>query len=99
MLQIQIDESRQIGRVKFSLVGIGAGRLVSLVGDFNEWDPLANPLEQDDTDVHSVTVDLPLGATYQFKYLADDGSWFCDPDVEEREANEYGELNSVLHVM
>jgi hypothetical protein len=27
-----------------------------------------------------------------------DGAWFCDPDVAERELNEYGEMNSLLQL-
>ena len=98
MLQIETDESGQVGKVTFTLADIDVDRHVSVVGDFNGWDPLANPLERDGSGLQSVSMELPVGASYQFKYLADDGSWFCDPDVEECEPNEYGELNSVLHL-
>jgi hypothetical protein len=87
-----------IGWCSFALAEIDAEQRVSVVGDFNEWDPLANPLEQDDSGRHSVILELPAGASYHFKYLADDGTWFCDPDVAERELNEYGELNSLLQM-
>ncbi len=98
MLQIETDESGQVGKVTFTLADIDAEQRVSVVGDFNDWDPLANPLEQDSSGRHSVTVELPAGASYHFKYLADDGAWFCDPDVAERELNEYGEPNSLLQL-
>lgn len=98
MLQIETDDSKQVGKVTFTLADIDADQHVSLVGDFNDWDPLAHPLERDDEGVAGVSMELPLGTSYQFKYLADDGSWFCDPDVEECLPNEYGELNSVLRL-
>ena len=98
MLQIETDENPQVGKVTFALAEIDAEQCVSVVGDFNEWDPLANPLEHDDSGRHSVILELPVGASYHFKYLADDGTWFCDPDVAECELNEYGELNSLLQL-
>jgi 1,4-alpha-glucan branching enzyme len=98
MLQIETDESGQVGKVTFALAEIAAEQHVSVVGDFNEWDPLANPLEHDDSGRYSVILELPVGASYHFKYLADDGTWFCDPDVAECELNEYGELNSLLQL-
>ena len=27
------------------------------------------------------SVVLPVGGSYRFRYLADGGSWFCDPDL------------------
>ena len=35
--------------------------------------------------------------SYQFKYLTDDGTWFCDPDTET-EVNGEGDTNSVLRL-
>jgi 1,4-alpha-glucan branching enzyme len=98
MFTIVKDDSGQVARVTFSLADVDAEVNVSLVGDFNDWDPLAHPLVMDDGGVQSVTLELPLGASYHFKYLADDDTWFCDPDVEEQEPNEYGELNSVVRL-
>ena len=98
MLQIETDENPQVGKVTFTLADIDAEQRVSVVGDFNAWDPLANPLEQDSSGRHSVTVELPVGASYHFKYLSDDGAWFCDPDVADCELNEYGEMNSLLQL-
>jgi 1,4-alpha-glucan branching enzyme len=98
MLQIETDESRQVAKVTFSLADSDADQRVSVVGDFNGWDPLVNPLEVDGSGRRSASVELPVGASYHFKFLADDGAWFCDPDVAECELNEYGELNSLLQL-
>jgi 1,4-alpha-glucan branching enzyme len=88
---------KKAAKVTFAL-DTAHGQRVSVVGDFNDWDPLAHPLKKRSNGLRSVSIELPVGATYRFKYLADDGSWFCDPDVDERETNEYGEVNSVLHL-
>jgi 1,4-alpha-glucan branching enzyme len=87
---------KKVAKVTFALA-TADGR-VSVVGDFNDWDPLAHPLKKRSNGMRSVSIELPVGVTYRFKYLADDGSWFCDPDVDDRETNEYGEVNSVLHL-
>ena len=69
---------------------------VSVLGDFNDWDPLAHPLKKRSNGTRSVSVTVPAGETYAFKYLAEGGTWFTDVDADEQSANEYGEVNSVL---
>lgn len=55
---------------------------VSVVGEFNGWDPFAHPLKKRSNGTRSVTVELEPGRSYRFKYLAADGSWLTDPDAE-----------------
>lgn len=55
---------------------------VSVVGDFNGWDPYAHPLKKRSNGTRSVSVELEAGRSYRFKYLAADGSWHTDPDTE-----------------
>lgn len=55
---------------------------VSVVGDFNSWDPLVTPLRKRSNGTRSATLELPAGSAYRFKYLADGGTWFCDPDAQ-----------------
>jgi 1,4-alpha-glucan branching enzyme len=55
---------------------------VSVVGEFNDWDPFAHPLRKRSNGTRSVTVELEPGRHYRFKYLAADGSWLTDPDAE-----------------
>lgn len=54
---------------------------VSVVGDFNHWDPLATPLRKRSNGTRSATLELPAGGSYRFKYLAEGGEWFDDPDA------------------
>ncbi len=88
--------TKKSAKIVFGLSASDADQPVSVVGDFNGWDPLADPLERRRDGSQRARVKVPVGATYQFKYLADDGSWFCDPDVADRAPNEFGEMNSVL---
>ena len=71
---------------------------VSVVGDFNGWDPLATPLRKRSNGTRSATVELPTGGSYRFKYLADGGSWFCDPDADSVAEHEIAAADSLLVV-
>jgi 1,4-alpha-glucan branching enzyme len=60
-------------RVTFTLpTGEPAGP-VSVVGDFNGWDPLAHPLRRRANRTRSASVTVPAGSTFRFRYLADGG--------------------------
>lgn len=55
---------------------------VSVVGDFNDWNPMALPLRKRSNGTKSVSIELPPGTSYRFKYLAEGGVWFCDSTTE-----------------
>lgn len=85
-------------KVTFALPLDAAELPTSVVGDFNEWDPMAHPLKPRSNGTRSVSVEVPAGSTYHFKYLAADGTWFCDPVADGYEPNEFAEVNSILRV-
>ena len=85
-------------KVTFALPLEVAELPTSVVGDFNGWNPLAHPLKLRSNGTRSVSVQVPAGGTYHFKYLAADGSWFCDPVADDYEPNDFAEVNSVLRV-
>jgi 1,4-alpha-glucan branching enzyme len=68
---------------------------VSVLGDFNDWDPHANPLKKRWNGTRSASVVVPAGGTYAFKYLSDGGTWFTDHEADVI-TNEYGEPNSLI---
>ena len=71
---------------------------VSVVGDFNDWDPFAHPLvRQIDSSTRTVTVMVAPGR-YAFRYLADDGYFFDDPDADSYNDNGYGGVHGVVDV-
>jgi 1,4-alpha-glucan branching enzyme len=71
---------------------------VSVVGDFNGWDPSAHPLRKRSNGTRSVTVDQAGGQAYSFRYYDGNGSYFDDPDADELEPNGFGETHSLLRV-
>lgn len=85
-------------KITFALPLDVAAAPVSVVGDFNDWDPLAHPLRKRTNGTRSVTIEVPPGSVHRFKYLADGGTWFCEPHADDFELNEFHEVNSVLRV-
>ena len=83
-------------KLTFVLAPDAATGSVSVLGDFNHWDPLAHPLKRRSNGTRSVSVEVPAGSTVAFKYLDESGRWFCDPDLPEAAVNEYGETNSIV---
>jgi 1,4-alpha-glucan branching enzyme len=65
-------------RVTFTLPTAEPGGLVSVVGDFNGWDPFAHPLRTRSNRTRSASVTVPAGSTLRFRYLAEGGRWFDD---------------------
>jgi hypothetical protein len=73
-------------RVTFALPGEAPGGAVSVVGDFNGWDPFAHPLRRRVNGTRSATVTVTAGRTLHFRYLAEGGIWFDDDAVPHKDA-------------
>lgn len=68
---------------------------VYVVGDFNNWDKTALPMQQDAQGQWKATVEVDAGGVYQFRYLCD-GDWINDNQADAYYANNYGGHNSVV---
>lgn len=71
-------------RVTFALPAADPAGGVSVVGDFNGWNPHAHPLRRRANQTRSVSVTVPAGSTLRFRYLAEGGRWFDDETVPAR---------------
>jgi len=71
-------------RVTFTLPADEPDVAVSVVGDFNEWNPHAHPLRRRANRIRSASVTVPPGSTIRFRYLAEGGIWFDDETVGTR---------------
>lgn len=69
---------------------------VSLVGEFNSWDPAKHPMKCDDKGLWTKTVMLEPGI-YEYKFLAD-GTWLLDANNDQSRLNSYGTLNSLITI-
>ncbi len=69
---------------------------VSVVGDFNDWDPEALVLKKRSNKTYSASVTLPPGERYAFRYRTEDAHWFNDEAADEYEPNSTGGENCIL---
>ena len=65
-------------RVTFTLPADEPSGPVSVVGNFNDWNPFANPLRRRAKGTRSAAVTVQAGTTLHFRYLAEGGRWFDD---------------------
>ena len=73
------------------------GSQVFLAGTFNNWNPLAQPLNaKADSERFTTTLRIPVG-THEYKFVVN-GVWRADPNCAAWVANDHGSLNSVVHV-
>ena len=93
MIKTTKPSSDGMVKVTFSLSAREPAGAVSVVGDFNDWDPSAHPLRARSNQTRSVSVSVPAGSTLRFRYLAEGGMWFDDDTVAVVD-----EGNSVLAV-
>lgn len=83
-------------KVTFALAVDEVDQPVSVVGDFNAWDPFAHPLRKRSNGTRSVSVELTAGDAVRFKYLTADGRWLTDPEAEQVANDEYGTVDSLV---
>jgi 1,4-alpha-glucan branching enzyme len=78
MIKTGKPDSDEVVRVTFVLPADEPTGAVSVVGDFNDWDPFAHPLRKRTNGTRSAVVKVPAGARLHFRYLAEGGHWFDD---------------------
>ena len=86
------------------LVGGGAlfryrnsdAKTVYLVGDFNDWSPVADPMTDENRD-GEWTLFFPLGpGRYAYKFVVDGKTWIADPANPESEPDGFDGRNSIV---
>ena len=84
--------------VSFELAAPQA-RGVSVVGDFNDWRPLAGVMGDDDGDgVWQLSIDLRRGHVYTYNFLVDGVTWISDPSQLARIRDAFGGEKSLLRL-
>ena len=83
-------------KVSFILPSEAVAGKVSVVGDFNDWDPFAHPLRPRSNGTRSVAVTLPRQRRFAFRYLDEGGRWLDDDAAHGYEENGVGGVNSVV---
>ena len=84
-------------QVTFELPSSIWAERVNLVGDFNDWDTTKHEMRQARNDGNwRITLVLPTGREYQFRYLVNGRDWHNDWHADKYASNRYGTDNSVV---
>ena len=94
-------KTKALCKVTFMLPCIaapGAG-LVCIVGDFNNWSIISDPMKRQKSGDFTITLDLEPGRQYQYRYLIDESRWENDWWADAYVTTPYGDCeNSVVIV-
>jgi 1,4-alpha-glucan branching enzyme len=83
-------------KIQFSFKTAEAKK-VSLVGEFNDWDTDADPMQRDVNGIWTKTKMLPLGSM-EYKFVVD-GQWTIDPENLRTCHNCFGTQNNIVKVI
>jgi len=100
-LQKRYLKSRPLSKVTFRVPAklVPEASTVSLVGEFNAWDPAETPMQRLKSGDFKAVLDLPVGREYAFRYLIDGRRWVNDGDADKYAPAGLGaEENSVVVV-
>lgn len=97
----QYFKNKPVCKVTFTLPKDMAGSAdsVSLVGDFNDWNPESTPMKRRKDGAFDATLSLDKNREYQFRYLLDHTAWENDDSADKYVRSPYGDAdNSVVSV-
>ncbi len=94
------NKDRTSCRVSFLLHSEAApdARNITIVGDFNNWDPAASPMKRLKNGDFKIILSLPSGREYRFKYLINGSRWENDWCADKYVPNSFGSDDSVVVV-
>ncbi|NPD44640.1 MULTISPECIES: isoamylase early set domain-containing protein [unclassified Lentimicrobium] len=85
-LKKQYLKSKPICKVTFSMdkEAVAGASQVDLLGEFNSWNMAdAISMKKLKNGTFKVTVDLPTGSEFQYKYLLDGEKWIADDSADK----------------
>jgi 1,4-alpha-glucan branching enzyme len=91
------SERGSVVRVRFALPNSIWADRICLVGEFNGWNRDSHPMQRDRDGGWHITLDLPAGRIYQFRYLCDGERWINDTQADGYVTNAFGTDNCVIH--
>lgn len=92
-------KSKPVCKVTFTLGGesVENADMVTIAGDFNNWDASKNPMRKLKDGSYTRTLDLDTGKDYQFKYVVNGKTWLNDAEPDALVDNGVNhEKNSVV---
>lgn len=86
-------------RFKVTKALIQGATSCQVLGDFNEWNPKSSPMKKLKDGSFSATINVAAPGDYNFRYLADEKTWFSDPDSDGLNETIYPDAkNSLLKI-
>jgi len=98
MLKKSYSKTKRSCRVTFDLPQETRAENVALCGEFNNWNPSANPMKLRKDGRFSTTISLPAGRSYRFKYLVDNRRWENDWSADSYVPNTFGSDDSLIRI-
>ena len=98
MLKKSYSKTKRSCRVTFDLPQQAKAKKVALCGEFNNWNPSANPMKLRKDGRFSTTVSIAAGRNYRFKYFVDNQRWENDWAADSYVPNEFGSEDSMLNL-
>lgn len=94
----QYLKKANVCRVTFRLPKQAApdARVVTIVGDFNNWSITETKMERLKTGDFKYTIELPCNREYRFRYLIDSNRWENDWFADKYVPNQFGCDDSVV---
>jgi 1,4-alpha-glucan branching enzyme len=71
---------------------------VALCGEFNDWNPTTHRMTHRKDGSFSLTLSLPSGQQYRYRYLLNGERWENDPAADGYASNPYGSDDSLVDV-
>ena len=96
MLKKQHAKGKPVCKVTFYTPAAIEAETIYLVGDFNNWDERATPMESLKDGRFKVTLALEAGREYQFRYLVNGAEWHNDWEADRYVPNPFSGDNSVV---
>jgi 1,4-alpha-glucan branching enzyme len=97
MIEIEpVGDDRESFAVTFTVARPDlAGRELAVVGDFNDWDRRATPMQEIGDATWTAVVHLSPGL-YRFRYLTPNGQCLNDENADDHAGGDFGGRDSIL---
>ncbi len=94
----KLSKDKTVCKVGFSLTEESAGgaKKLFLAGEFNAWAPA--PMRKA-KGAFSLSLDLPTGASYQYRYVTDAGTWLNDTEADCYVFNAFADADNSVVVL
>lgn len=93
---IKTRRSDASATVTFTLDPRVQAEKAAVCGEWNGWSSDVDPMERDSEGGFSLTLDLPSGRSYRFRYLLDSDRWENDWAADAYVPNDFGGDDSVV---